>query len=140
MVKHWKKLLLLILLISSQVVYGANDYSVDLERSTSDYAAVSNNLGIDGGIISFGGWFKAEVDMDDANNYGILFQSSSGTDTGYHLRAVGGALRCERERLNVGNTVISYDANFDTNWHHAVCIYDGTNLKLYYDNSLGGGR
>ena len=87
---------------------------------------------------SYGAWFKVS---GDTNKY-ILAKGSDETDYPdniYVLRSgwsgadnkIAGAVY---DKDGAGWTIIEYDSDLnDGNWHHAICIKDGNDFKMYVD-------
>jgi len=138
-----KLLLLPLFLVSVALpVYATHEYVLDLESGSSQYAYVNNDLGVTGGNVTISVWFKLESEATGVV-YTLFQTQDGGNKVGYYIRYLdssGIKLVFERERLGVANCTISVSGSlFDSNWHHVVGTYDGTNTNLYLDGELVGG-
>lgn len=118
-------------------------------NSTKGFS-ISDNLGIDGGAISFSLWIKptalpgSNSDPFATSTFCFASQGSSTSSVFYsvHLANVSGTNRVYFARYK--NDVASTGAFFNTSvstssFTHVVGTYDGTNLQVYVNNSAGTG-
>ena len=70
---------------SATFVTGKIGNGVDLEKDSSQYLSVANNLGVDGGAITISAWLKVGTQPASGEINIIASQFSSITDTGYDL-------------------------------------------------------
>lgn len=98
----------------------------------------ASNLGIDGGNVTIGGWFKMDTDIASGEG-NFIAQYSTGTDTGYGISYYynGGTRRIGFWRLKQGVSQDQdyYNVSLGTTWHFLVLTYNGTNVLGYLDGA-----
>jgi len=127
-----RKLFLLILIFSFPAfVFADNTYSIDIERSSSQYLYTDSDLGINfSGNVTLECWFNTEA--NDGYNKVCMSLADAETDVVYAMYHDSEYVTFKREKLGVGSTVTQYLGNPPAGtWWHLVGTYDGTSLRLY---------
>lgn len=90
--------------------------------------------------VTVSAWYKP---FDTSANYDYFFQQAGGDlDPVVMAFSTGGGGNSKRFECNIGtggvntNTGVGNTQFSDTNWHHVVCVYNGTDIRLYVDNVL----
>ena len=119
----------------------ANTYRADLERASTQYAYVLNDLGITGGNITVEGWITVEDAPTSGQSFAIFQQQDAGVSVSYDLyyENSAGTLRWNVERIKhaVANQNAQFNVDLGTSCIHFAVVYDGTNLKLYTAPAAG---
>jgi Flp pilus assembly pilin Flp len=104
---------------------------------TNDFVYADDNDGLTftNKIVSFNAWIKSS-----ASNGVILYKGSSTSNREYALLlSPDGKVQCVLHNLgsgtgsNMAETPLTY---IDGNFHMVTCTMDGSNIRLYIDNSL----
>ena len=114
----------------------ANTHQADFARASSQYAVITNDLGITGGNITIEAWINVESAPASGNVYAIAQQQDAGTSVTYGIFYTNEAgtkkLYVERIKHGVVNNNASYTVDLGTaTCYHVVLRYDGTDLKLF---------
>lgn len=111
-------------------------HSTDLEKGSSQYWHVLNDLGITGGTITIEAWINPESTPASNVVYTVAQQMDAGNQVSYRLDYLNNAgtpeLRVARVRAGIANNQDEYIVTLSTaTWIHVVLVYDGTNVKLW---------
>jgi len=123
--------------LSFNQVLADNTYSIDLERTSSQYLDVDSDLGVSfTGNITVEAWVRPEV--SDGYNKTVFGLADADTDVSYDIHFDDGGVSCSRIRNGVGVTSSTWSTNLPANeWIHLVCTYDGSDLRLYSAPAAG---
>lgn len=109
--------------------------SVSLVRATSDDVYINGATGYDGGNITVAIWLKFTA---LGNTEYMFTKASDVTDSWYLFKNTSDVVNFGvRGADNSFNVSANYTLT-DTNWHHYVGVYDGSNVYLYVDGTAIG--
>ncbi len=110
-------------------------------NSNSDKIDVGN-FSVSGSALTISSWFKADdFDYDDGR---IISKSTSSNESDHYfmlstVASNGYKLRFRLKTNNSTSTLIASSGNLSAStWYYATAVYDGTNMKLYLNNTLVG--
>ena len=83
-------------------------------------------------------WIKVDG-LGAVNNNAQVVSKWTGSNTAWTLGFKNDNTNAPWFAIDVGSTKIAYagSAISDTNWHHVLGLYDGSNVYVYLDNSAG---
>lgn len=110
--------------------------------NNNDFLYVNNAMGVDGGAITIGCWFK-EVATQTTKDSGIVCQVNINTDTRYAILRQNTNLVFMRDGIGGGGTagrvILTWATYISvTKFSHLVLTYDNTNVKAYIDGEYIG--
>jgi hypothetical protein len=116
---------------------------VNLVRALSQFLSVNNRLGYSGGAYSINGWFNPASQPSAGQFYSLFAVFETANDTGlsaaYHNDAGTMKLQAVRTRHGIADQGPDVTQTLSTGTAYMVTItYDGTNVRLYVNNSLIG--
>ena len=116
----------------------AQAYTADFERSSAQYASITNDLGITNGAITISAWFNIESSPGSGETYAIAQKGDAGTQVYYRVAYFNNAgtpqMYFRRGREWINGTSITYNVTFSVDtWHHVVCRYDGDAMEMFVD-------
>lgn len=134
-----KILLVFSLLLIPSVSMAANTKSLDLERGSSQYAYVANDLGIGNGAISLCVWFNPESTPSGYNTT-IAHKGDTDTDVAYSLwywdNGGNVTVSAIRERGGVTTVRANYIQTLSNGtWYHICGTYDTTDIELFINGT-----
>lgn len=117
----------------------ANIYSASFLAASSQYAKVSNDLGITSGNVTIECWFKPRASTNDQT---LVYKGDAGTNINYSLmyRNQGGGFEVQafRNKGGISTAQSVWAVTLSTSaWYHLVLTYDGSNVQLHYA-TVGG--
>lgn len=125
---------------------GSTVYSLDLESTSSQYAALADNASLSiTGSITLEGWVKLESLPSSSAIYTIVSKFNGGTQASYRLQIYesGGNVLIEMRIDQTGaNSVLSYAAKTvslsTATWYHIAGTYNASTgaIALYKDGTL----
>lgn len=127
-------LILLIIFSSPLLALGANDFSANFVRSSSQYAYINDNLGVNGGVYTISAWVQSDSTISAQTRY-ISRQENDTSDVGYRLYYVddsGAKLGFQRICFGVSTDDIRYSISLTNDeWYLVTGMYDGSDMYLY---------
>ena len=121
-------------LATSSYVGFSNTYSLDFD-GTDDYVSVSDDSSLDiTGALTLSAW----VYFDSSDSKGIIgkWGTNTSTNRSYLMRKITSAI--EFYTGNGSAIDASTSASISAGWRHIVCVYDGSNKKIYVDGEQSG--
>jgi len=110
--------------------------------NSGKYLSITNNLGIDGGTMSYSAWVNVTTQLTGANEtQAICSLGSDNTDITYHLFYMTEAsvkkIGFNRLRNGIADGYTYYPTTLTAGtWYHIVATYDGTNSRIYVNGVL----
>ena len=120
---------------------GKLENAVDFGNSnTSKYLSVANDLGITGGSISFSTWINVATPPATDEDKLFVTHGDAGTHIWEYLTysKPGGIFQLQARRHKSGGSAdtAAYSITLTPGaWYHVVYTYDGSNVKLYLNNT-----
>jgi len=122
-----------------------NTHSIDLERSSTQYASIEDEdqIGLDvSNTLTFALWAKFETDPNSIDNALIAKRVSTGNQRAYIWYFAGGGTTLWLETNTDGSTAgcgvgVSMDLTTGT-WYHLALTKSGTSVKFYLNGSQQG--
>jgi len=111
--------------------------------NTNKYLEVSNNLGIDGGVISMNLWVNITTIPTSGNVAHLIVQGNNVSKTINFMRYFndGGTLKIQfsRGKNDVGDQLVQHTYTLTTGtWFMLTYTYDGTTITAYIDGTSVG--
>jgi len=128
--------------LAVQIVSGGLFGGQALDFPAAGYAETSGAVMPAGSnIVSYGGWIRWDTYGDAIPTYGsdlIMVQSNS-FDGGYELWSYSDVSNNWAGCWD-GNNETYASLTKDHEWHHVMCVHNGTNMMVYIDGAFGAGR
>ncbi len=121
-----------------------NRRSLDLESGSSQYARITNDLGITNGNCTIELWFNPESTPTSGNAFRLAGKSDAGTNVTYGIRYHNNSgtprLTFWRVREGTSTDEATYNVTLTNgSWYHIALTYDGSNVRGYLNGVLVAG-
>ena len=115
---------------------GKVNNAADAGSNNTNKYLETNGLGVDGGTFSWAGWVNFTT-LPSSQKF-IFYQQTGGSSyVSYWLSYDGTTLIADRSKNGVADQEVQETVSLATStWYQIAVTYDGTNLKLYRNNSL----
>ncbi len=113
---------------------GKIDNAFDFDGS-NDYVNVGD-VDLTGSTMSISLWFKTSSTVTPKQ---ILDKMAGGSSAGYGIGYVSSKPVFQIVTTTSSKQTTTTNTYSDGNWHHLVCTYDGSNMKIYIDGSIDSG-